>query len=143
MAGRVDPIGARSLALAARRLGVEGVVRVTGCLGPEDLSDALSAADALLVLGRSEGFSIPLVDAQQLGVPVVAVEAGALPEVAGSGAWIESADDGPGLAGALLAALAPGDLREARLVAARERALGWSWAASSEALMRVLDDRLR
>lgn len=138
LAGRVEPAGARALARAARRLGVEEALRITGCLTPEQLADALSAADALLVLGRSEGFSIPLVDAQLLGVPVLAVEAGALPEVAGSGAWIEPPDDGPGLASALLAALEHGDLREARLQSARQRALGWSWEASAEALVRAV-----
>ncbi|GJM21208.1 MAG: glycosyl transferase family 1 [Planctomycetota bacterium] len=134
LAGRVSPMAAREVARRAQRAGLEQSVRLCGTLGLDDLCLAYSAADALLALGRHEGFCLPAVDAQALGVPVVGLRAGALPEVLGEASWLEDTTDLPVLASALLDALTPGDFREARLQQARRRALSWSWASSAERL---------
>jgi len=134
VAGRVDPDAVLTLASRARALGVEEAVRVVGPLDDEALATALTGADAYLACGVSEGFSIPVVDAQHFGVPVVAVRAGALPETCGDGAWLVDPDDPAGLAAAMLDATTPGDLREARLGHGRELAGRWSWDTSAARL---------
>lgn len=132
--GRADPEATLTLARRAERMGLAHAVRVLGSVDDETLAAALSGAEALLLLGRSEGFSIPLVDAQALALPVVAVQAGALPEVAGDGAWLAPPDDLLGLASAVLHAVTPSDLREARLHRGLELAARWSWRRSADAL---------
>jgi len=141
LAGRADAQAAESVARRARELGVLEAVRVPGPLAPDELAAALAGADALVVASRVEGFSIPVVDAQSQGVPVVAVAAGALPEVVGDGGWLVPPDDAAAFGAALLAAVTPGELRAARLSAGRAAAARWSWDASAarlEALWRSL-----
>ena len=137
LAGRADPRRALALARYAKRLGLGEVLAITGALPHDELAAALSGADALLCAGRHEGFALPVVDAQRLGVPVVAVASGALPEVGEDGAWFADPDDLPGLASALLHAVTPGDLREARLRRGHELAARWSWERSARELEGV------
>lgn len=142
-AGRADPLAVQALRRRAESLQIGARVHVLGLLDPPVLAAALSGADALLLAGRSEGFSIPLVDAQRLGVPVVAAAAGALPEVAADGAWLAPPGDEPAFVDALLAALTAGAERDARLAAARRAAERWSWERSAEQLEQVWLDAAR
>ncbi len=133
-AGRAEPDTALVFARRAQSLGLERVVRVAGVLPSDTLAEAYSAAEALLVAGTSEGFSLPIVDAQRLGVPVVAADAGALREVGGEGAWLAPSDDLTAFVDALSAALVLGPEREARLQRAAQLAQRWSWERSAETL---------
>jgi len=136
LAGRADPETALTVTRRAERLGLAPAVRLVGVLADDELAAALCGAEALLSLGRSEGFAIPVVDAQTLGVPVVAVSAGALPEVGGDAAWMVAPDDRAALAAAVCEAVRPGPEREARLSRGRALAARWSWEASAEALVQ-------
>jgi glycosyltransferase involved in cell wall biosynthesis len=137
LAGRVDMRRAFAYARLAERLGVASAFRMVGVLSKHELSVVLSGADAFVSAARHEGFAIPLVDAQRLAVPVVAVSGGAVAEVAGDGAWLAETGDLAGLAAALLDATTPGDLREARLRAGLRQAEQWSWERSAESLEDV------
>ena len=134
VAGRADPRQAFALARYAARLGVADVFRVVGVLDDEQLAAALSGADALVSAGRHEGFAIPVVDAQAIGVPVVAVDSGALPEVGADGAWLSGPDDLAGFGAAILDATTPSDMRDARLRRGQALAERWSWRISAENL---------
>jgi glycosyltransferase involved in cell wall biosynthesis len=61
-------------------------VLFTGRLGQERLVHALGGSLALAFVSYFEGFGIPVAEAMRCGVPVVAAETTALPEVAGSAA---------------------------------------------------------
>jgi glycosyltransferase involved in cell wall biosynthesis len=74
-----------------------------------------------------------MVDGQRFGVPVVAVEAGALPEVGAGAVWL-ARDDAGSFGAAVTAAITPGTERSARLEAGRRAAASWSWEDSAEAL---------
>ncbi len=134
LAGRTDPRYAFALARLADRLGVADAFRLTGVVPDDELAVAMSGADAVVSAARHEGFAIPLVDAQSMGVPVVAVAAGAIPEVCDDAAWLAQPDDLPGLAAAVLDAVTPGDLREARVADGYRKAARWSWERSADAL---------
>jgi glycosyltransferase involved in cell wall biosynthesis len=137
-AGRSTPDTAAALMRRAADQGLAGAVHVAGLLDENLLATALSAADALAAVGPCEGFSIPVVDAQRFGVPVLAVRSGALVETAGEDtAWMVPADDVSAGARGLLAAVTPGDERSSRLRKAREAAGRWSWEASAERLERL------
>jgi len=134
LAGRAEPAAAQTFARRATELGVQDCVRLTGPLDDGQLSVALSGADALLLASECEGFSIPVVDAQRCGVPVVAVSAGAVPEVAGAGAWLVPPGDAAAAGAALVDAVSPGAERERRLALGRELSARWSWERSAEQL---------
>ncbi len=61
-------------------------VVATGYVPGDDLLALLSGADAFVLPSLYEGFGLPVLEAQQVGVPVVCSTAGSLPEVAGDGA---------------------------------------------------------
>ncbi len=133
-AGRSDPGAARALLRRAHELGLEHHVRLLGVVTDDVLAAVLSAADGLVLASRVEGFAIPVVDAQMLGVPVAAVDAGALRETCGEAAWFAASDDAPALARALLASITPGDEQQRRLARGRELGARWSWDASADRL---------
>jgi glycosyltransferase involved in cell wall biosynthesis len=137
LAGRIDARRAFALARLAESLGVASAFRMVGLLSLHELSVVLSGADALVSAARHEGFAIPVVDAQRLCVPVVAVAAGAVPEVCGDAAWLAEPGDLADLAAAVLGAVSPGDLRDARLRDGAVKAQRWSWSRSAEQLEAV------
>jgi glycosyltransferase involved in cell wall biosynthesis len=53
----------------------------------------LAGAAALAYPSLDEGFGFPVLEAQQLGVPVLATTAGSVPEIAGDGATLVAPDD--------------------------------------------------
>jgi L-malate glycosyltransferase len=57
-----------------------------GHVSPEDLHTYFRTADALLVTSEHEGFCLPILEAFQYQVPVIARAAGAIPETTGGGA---------------------------------------------------------
>ena len=57
-----------------------------GYIPREHLLALLSGAEVFVLPSLYEGFGLPILEAQQVGVPVVCSMAGALPEVAGEGA---------------------------------------------------------
>jgi glycosyltransferase involved in cell wall biosynthesis len=71
----------------AAELGSRGIA--TGYVSNEMLSCLYSAADLYLAPSRHEGFGIPLLEAFRCGCPVICSTGGALPEVAGSAAFVE------------------------------------------------------
>jgi glycosyltransferase involved in cell wall biosynthesis len=72
------------VATAIDRFGLRDAVRFTGRLSDDDLLAHLRAAELAVVPSLFEGFSLPLAEAMACGTPVVATNAGALPEVAGA-----------------------------------------------------------
>jgi glycosyltransferase involved in cell wall biosynthesis len=136
-AGRSDAEASAALERRARAAGLAEHVRLVSAPDDEVLAALLGGSDALFVPGTSEGFSIPVVDAQRLSVPVVAARAGALPEVAGRHAWFAPAGDADAFATALLDAVRRGDARDERLARAAEAAQRWSWERSAEQLEQV------
>jgi glycosyltransferase involved in cell wall biosynthesis len=73
----------------------------TGFVTPETRADLLAGATVFAYPSVYEGFGFPPLEAMQCGVPVVAGDAGALPEVLGDAAWLVPPTDGDALAAAI------------------------------------------
>ena len=111
-------------------------VVVTGYLERAALPGILKAATALVCPSIYEGFGLPPLEAMALGVPVVGVQAGAIPEVTAGCAVL--ADDGTpdALAHALRTLLGDDALAERLRQCGPARAAHFSWP---EHARRVLD----
>ena len=66
------------------RLDLSDVV-FTGHVDTDDLAAYYRVADVLLSLSEHEGFCAPLIEAFRFGIPVMAFDAGAVPETLGGG----------------------------------------------------------
>jgi glycosyltransferase involved in cell wall biosynthesis len=118
---------------AIARLPRAGGVVVRPWMDDAARAAVLAGASVLAVPSYDEGFGLPLLEAMQFDVPVVASRAGALPEVAADAALYADPHDAASLAGALLCALTD-DATRARLVAAgRRRVADYSWERTATA----------
>lgn len=111
-------------------------VTFTGSLFGEELADAYAAADVFVLPSTTETLGLVVIEAMASGVPVVGARCGGIPDL------IEHGETGllydPDTPGDLLGQLRPlisDDALRARLArAARTRAEGWSWAATTAGL---------
>src|SRR5205823_3788712 len=96
--------------------------------------DALyRGAAALAVPSRSEGFGLPALEAMARGCPVVASDAGALPEVVGDAGLLVPPGDADALAGAVARLLTDDALAAATGAAGHRRAATFTWSACTAA----------
>ena len=133
IAGRSTPEAAPWLTrIAAPPLA--GRVRLLGYVSDTERESLFAGARALILPSLDEGFGLPVLEAMSAGVPVVASNRGALPEVVGtSGILIDPTR--PAELAAALASLVTDDAVAARWGAAGlERARAFSWTASAAAL---------
>jgi glycosyltransferase involved in cell wall biosynthesis len=100
-----------------------------------DRAALLRGASVLAFPSRYEGFGLPPLEAMAAGVPVVATEAGSLPEVLGDAALLVPVGDDEALAAALEAALAENGLRERLVSAGHRRVAGYSWERTAAGLV--------
>jgi glycosyltransferase involved in cell wall biosynthesis len=83
-----DPILAK-----VKEFGVEDRVTFTGFIDDDDLPALISAAMALAMPSKYEGFGLPILEALACGTPVVASNTSSLPEVGGDAALYAWPDD--------------------------------------------------
>lgn len=122
--------------------GLDDRVELLGPIPPDEVGAFHRSIDVLAVPsvptpGWTEQFGRVAVEAMAAGVPVVASDAGALPDVVGGAGIIVPAGDAAALSEALLAASGP---RRAELVAAgMERARQCSWESVAAAYRELYD----
>ncbi len=118
-----------------RKLDLAGRVRFDGKVPRRELECGLRDATAVIIPSLFEGFGLPAVEALAAGTPIVASEAGALPEVvarAGVGRLVPPADPAA-LGREILDLLDHWDEEQRAVVAARariEQEFGWEQVAT-------------
>ncbi|MGI8424681.1 MAG: glycosyltransferase family 4 protein [Chloroflexota bacterium] len=117
------------LAERARRLGVNGRVRITGGVPHEEVQRYLRAADVFVLNTRYEGLSHVLLEAMAAGAPVVASAVGGNPEVVRSGenGLLVPLDDGEAIVSAIDRLLADSELRDRLTRRAAEDVRTYRW----------------
>jgi glycosyltransferase involved in cell wall biosynthesis len=123
-----EPEAAADLRARLAAAGLSGRVTRTGAL-PRDALDRLYAeADLFCLPSRYEGYGMVVAEAMARGLPVVASEAGAIPEAAGGAARLVPPDDAEALAGDLAGLLNDPGARDRMAAASLARAArlpGW------------------
>jgi len=84
-----------------------------------------------------EGFGFPLLDAMGSSVPIVASDAGSIPEVTAGAALLVGPADLDGLAGALEQVLVDDDVRRRLIAAGVRRRAELSWSATADGLVEL------
>jgi glycosyltransferase involved in cell wall biosynthesis len=121
------------------RLRLEKRVDVLGYVDKPRLAALYRNAACLVHSSLYEGFGLPIVEAMACGTPVVAVAAGAVPEVAGEAALLVPPRDPGALATAIQTALSQGtNLANAGL----QRSKAFSWARTASLTAEVYQELL-
>lgn len=135
----VGPSGSEDAELSrlAVRLGVDDRFLRAGEVSDARLAGWYSGASALVAPSIDEGFGLPIVEAQSLGVPVVASDIAVHREVSGGAASLVAGSRPDHLVEAIAAALDRGpDVRQA-IAAGRRNAERYTWEACAEATLAV------
>jgi glycosyltransferase involved in cell wall biosynthesis len=136
LAGDHERFGTALREQAADR-GLAARVVFPGRVSEAELAALYGGAHAYAIVSFSEGFGLPGLEAMSAGVPVVAANAGSLPEVYADAARYCDPFDVDSIAAALADVASDEQLR-ARLVAlGRQRAAGFSWRRTAEETLAV------
>lgn len=105
-----------------------GKVEVAGYIDPDRRVDTYNRAWAVVMPSHTEGFGLPALEAMTLGIPVVAANQGALPEVLGGAGVLCDAGDPAALSAALESVIDDRTRRDQLRDAGWRRALDFSWS---------------
>jgi glycosyltransferase involved in cell wall biosynthesis len=133
LAGRATPAAAPWLA-RLNQPPLDGRVRHLGYVSNEQRRALYEQAALLVLPSFNEGFGLPVLEAMTVGVPVVASNRGAIPEVLGDAGLLVDPDNVHALATAMSRML--GDRELAARAASRglRRSLTFNWQAAAGAL---------
>jgi glycosyltransferase involved in cell wall biosynthesis len=129
----------RALERFARRIGLGNAVRLTGSVSPEALAAYYATSDVFVSASEHEGFCVPIVEAMEFGLPVVAFSAGAVPETAAAGALVVQDKSPVALATAVHRVTTDQALRERLVRLGRARAGELSLAKGRERWTEAID----
>ena len=133
-----DARGAALLRRLASESGAPaGTVQVLPYLEHDRLPCLYAAAEALVFPSLYEGFGIPPLEAQRLGVPVLASRAASIPEVAGDGARYFDPRSEQELCAALDALLDDPAQTQRLVEAGRANEQRFSWEATATATLEA------
>jgi glycosyltransferase involved in cell wall biosynthesis len=117
-------------------------MRALGYVQEPHLPGLYAGAVALVMPSLYEGFGLPVLEAMASGVPVVASDRSALPEVCGGAALLVDPEDRVALADSLVRAATDEPLRDRLIKAGLQRAAGFTWARSARLTDAVIGDVL-
>jgi len=122
-----------------------GRVRHIGYVDPSNRLELYSGARLLVMPSFDEGFGIPVLEAMTLGVPVVAANRGALPEVLGDAGPLVDPDDPSAIAGAIARLLEDDSYASACTAKGVLRARQFNWTRTAQlvydAYRQAIEDR--
>jgi glycosyltransferase involved in cell wall biosynthesis len=112
-----------------------GRIEYRGYVADTERQRLYAEASMLVLPSLEEGFGMTLVEAMQAGVPVIASDRGALPEVVGEAGILVDPTSAAGIAAAIERLLDSPDERRQRIAAGRIQAARFSWSDSAKTLL--------
>ncbi|MDO8231949.1 MAG: glycosyltransferase family 1 protein [bacterium] len=130
----------RELETLIEKEGLQGRISFSGFVSGSNLRMIYTKAKALVFPSAFEGFGIPLVEAFQFGLPVIAADNSSITEVVhGSGILVETGN-AAALANAIEKVMTDKNLRNELVQKGHERAKMFSWEAAARETLRVFRD---
>jgi glycosyltransferase involved in cell wall biosynthesis len=126
-----------------RAIGQSGAgdhVRMIGYVQDADLPALYSGAWAYCQPSLYEGFGMPVLESMACGVPVIAANRSALPEVGGDAAIYVDPTDPEAIAAALRRLHQDEELRNLLIEQGPSRAASFTWRSCAEQTLAVLKD---
>ena len=112
-------------------------IQVLGYVTAEELGKWYARARVFAFPSLDEGFGMPVLEAMAAGVPVVASNRSALPEVCGDAALLVDPEDSDALYGALARLCSDEHLTQSLIERGRRRAAEFSWKKAVEKTWNV------
>jgi len=125
----------------ARKAQIQGGERLflPGYIPEERLAGLVASAVVLILPSLDEGFGLPTLEAMACGTPVIATQAGALPELVNGVGLLFKPGDFQALAQTLRRCLSEPDLRQTLVEAGLQQAKRFSWHDSAERMWSVIE----
>lgn len=120
-----------------RRLGIQSHVRQILDLPSDQLARTYQEAVLFLFPSTYEGFGLPVLEAMGAGTPVVALAAGAVPEVLGDAGLLVRENEVQAFVQVAERVLGDARLREELARRGRHRARSFTWRETAERVLRV------
>jgi glycosyltransferase involved in cell wall biosynthesis len=136
LAGKIAPACADLMSKLAQPPLAGRVTHVGYVSGPAR-EELYREASMLVVPSLDEGFGMTALEAMSVGIPVVASNRGALPEVTAGAALLVDPTDSAALANAMLRVLTDAAAARSSIEHGRERARQFTWAASAQRLTQA------
>ncbi|MEO7270780.1 MAG: glycosyltransferase family 1 protein [Vicinamibacterales bacterium] len=136
LAGR-PPAAGSEVARLLEAPELAGQVEHRGYVSEADRRRLFATAALLVVPSLDEGFGMPALEAMTIGLPVVAANRGALPEVTGDAAWLVDPLDDGGIAEGMRQVLSDTAATLTRIERGFTRAAAYSWRASAARLLEA------
>lgn len=114
-------------------------IHLPGYVPDDVLPSLLSNARFFCFPSLHEGFGLPVLEAQAMGVPLVTANNSSLPEIAGDAALLVDPTDIDAIADAMLQLSQDEDLRQQLIVAGFENIKRFSWEKAAAETLAVLE----
>jgi glycosyltransferase involved in cell wall biosynthesis len=118
-------------------------IHLLGYIADGDLPALMAGARLFAYPSLYEGFGLPILEAQQLGVPVMTAQNSSLPEVAGDAALYVDPTDVETIAQAMLRLSQDEALRQELIAAGQRNVQRFSWAKAAAETFAVLEEAAR
>jgi glycosyltransferase involved in cell wall biosynthesis len=125
---------------SVKELGLTDDIIFTGFIKNEDLPHMYNYASLFVMPSLNEGFGLAMVEAMACGVPVIASNTGAIPEVAGSAAILFDPFSVEEMSERMCQVLESSALREDMIKRGLERASLFSWKKTAEETLKIYQD---
>jgi glycosyltransferase involved in cell wall biosynthesis len=114
--------------------------RTLGFVSDEDLMSLYRCARVVVAPSSYEGFGLPVLEAMQLGAPVIAARASSLPEAGGDAAVYVEPDDDAALAREIGRVLPDDSVYAAMREASLAQSARFSWDETARGTLAAFDD---
>jgi glycosyltransferase involved in cell wall biosynthesis len=135
-----NDVAAVDRAIGRLRDDIAGRIVRTGVVDDASKRWLLQHARALAYPSLDEGFGFPILEAQQMGTPVVASTAGSIPQVAGGAALLSPARDAEALAANLFWVISNDDMHANLVRRGHRNVRRFSWATTAGQLSAIYRD---
>jgi len=132
--------GAEVVRNTVAELGLRDRVHMLGFVDDALLPNLYGGADALIFPSLFEGFGLPIIEAQAVGIPVAAAGVSSIPEVAGDAALLFDPNDTTEMAHAIRRVATDDAMRTHLYARGLENVQRFTWRESARRSLAVLEE---